>query len=179
MPTLPELSRTFLDSLAREQHLTRATVGSYRRSLARFVTWLRQVTEEAEPTLRELTTERVVKFSRWLKRWKQPNGGVLSAAAQNYHLSALRSFLGYLKTHGETAPSPQAVPLLTVNREQVAVLSAAEVERLLAAPQQTNEPALVQLRDQALLELLLSTGLKTAELANLQRNQLVNSQEVH
>ena len=170
MPTLTELQLTFLDSLARDKQRQSATVASYRRSLERFTAWLQQKTTGGEVAPQEITAERLRGFGRWLKAWKQPNGGTLSAAAQNYHLSALRSFLSYLHTTGLTALSAIHVPLLKPERQAVAVLSSAELARLLEAPTQTNESLLVQLRDRALLELLLATGLKTAEVARLERS---------
>jgi integrase/recombinase XerD len=171
MPTLTELTEAFLTSLP-EPERRRATLQSYHRSLRRFVAWLKETTHLNDPGLAELTAERAHAFTRWLSRYRKPDGQVLSGAAQNYHLSALRSFLTYLRSQGEQVLEPGAVHLKRLTREAVSVLSADEAERLLQAPSMTTEAALVQLRDRALLALLLATGLKTAEAAALTRDQL-------
>ncbi len=177
MPNLTELTEAYLGSL-REPERRQATLKSYRRSLARFVIWLKQATSLSEPNLEQLTTERVRAFTRWLARTNQQNGKALSGAAQNYHLSALRSFLKYLRAQGEQVLEPGMVHLKHLTRETVTVLSAQEVERLVQAPLQSSEPQLVQLRDRALLSLLLTTGLKTAEAAALTRDQLSTAGEL-
>ena len=46
------------------------------------------------------------------------------------------------------------------------------VERLLSAPSQSDQPALSQLRDKAILELFFSTGMRVSELATLKRDQI-------
>ncbi len=172
MPTLAELQLAFLNSLKQDSPRRGGTVAGYGRALGRFVSWLQKAAATREVTPEHLTAERLVSFGRWLKAWQQPSGAVLSAAAQNYHLSALRSFLAYLKGKGETTLSALHLTLVKAPRPEVAVLSSAEMSRLLKAPLLTTEHPLVQLRDRALLELLISTGLKTAEAAGLRRSNL-------
>jgi len=172
MPTLSQLQQNFLDTLHREQKRGGTTITGYGRALQRFVTWLQHTVKTSEVAPADLTAERLASFGRWLRHFKQPSGAVLSAAAQNYHLSAVRSFLGYLKTKGQTTLGAMHLPLTKAGRPEVALLSGEELARLLEAPLQTKEHPLVKLRDRALLELLLTTGLKTSALANLQRAQL-------
>jgi integrase/recombinase XerD len=94
----------------------------------------------------------------------------LAARSQARALAALRGFYGHLVLTGERADDPSAslvAPKLL--RQLPKVLSEAQVEDLLAAPD-TTEP--LGLRDRAMLELLYATGLRVSELVGLTLAQL-------
>jgi site-specific recombinase XerD len=86
---------------------------------------------------------------------------------QNYHLIALRRFLKYLMKRGITAISPERIELAKVGARHLDLISVAELERLLKAPEGDDVKAL---RDRALLSLFFSTGLRLSELCSLNRD---------
>ena len=94
----------------------------------------------------------------------------MSKTTQNYHLIALRSFLKYCaKRDIPIAISSDKIELARTKRKQVTFLSAEEVERLLDVADLSTE---VGLRDQAILELLFSGGLRVSELVNLNQDHV-------
>jgi integrase/recombinase XerC len=80
-------------------------------------------------------------------------------------ISATRAFFRWLAAEGRIASNPAAALRLPRRRRTLPrVLTPAEIERLLAAPEGDEWPAL---RDRALLETLYSTGARVAEAAGL------------
>ncbi|MFP4499964.1 MAG: site-specific tyrosine recombinase XerD [Candidatus Hydrogenedentota bacterium] len=89
----------------------------------------------------------------------------LSTRSATRHLSAIRRFHGFLREECIAAADPAAgIDTPRPGRPLPHVLSAAEIERLLAAP----DPARPEgPRDAAILELFYSCGLRISELARL------------
>ena len=90
----------------------------------------------------------------------------LKKQTQSQYVIALRSFLKYLAKRGHATVPPDRLALLTAPQRQVEILSHAELERLLDAP---DTKTLAGLRDKAMLELFFSTGLRLSELCALDR----------
>ena len=140
------------------------TVENYDRYLTRFATMTDIKTTDA------ITEETIHSFRLLLNR----NGG-LKKSTQNYYLIALRMFLKYLESIGESCLSPSAVVLAKTGMRDLDLITTDELKRLFTAISGTS---LLALRDRALLTTLFSTGLRVSELVSLRRDQDFSSQEV-
>lgn len=162
MNTLVELKRQFLEYLEIERGRSVKTIENYDRYLERFF-------EFAEvKKVSDLTEEQVREFRIHLNR--QPGTKVggrmepMKRRTQNYYLIALRAFLKFLRKRGIEALSPERIELAKVPERSIDLISAAELRRLMNAPDQKT---LEGKRDKAILELLFSTGLRISELCGL------------
>ena len=157
----------FLEYLEVERGRSLRTIRNYDFYLRRFATWAKH------PAPHDITKEVVRRYRLWLNRsldGRSEEGG-LKKSTQNYHLIALRSFLKYLSKRDVTSLPPEHIELAKQTMRTVEFLEADELERMLAAPKQTAE-GMIALRDQAILELLFSTGLRVSELAGLRIDQV-------
>jgi site-specific recombinase XerD len=106
----------------------------------------------------------------FLSREQNEKGATLSKLTQNYYLIALRALLSYFLTKDivSVAPDKVTLPKDATKEKSVKFLTLEQVEKLLDAPKGTDPTSL---RDKAILEILFSTGLRIAELVNLNREQ--------
>ncbi len=168
---LEQHKQSFLEYLEIERGRAVKTVENYDRYLARFF-------EQAQVKRpKDITEAKVREFRMWLNR--QPvrsgagDGGTLKRRTQNYYLIALRAFLKFLRKRGITSLSPERIELAKVPQRDIDLISHAELVRLLAAPRsayaqaETKADQLRFLRDDAILQLLFSTGLRVSELVAL------------
>ncbi|MEK7460084.1 MAG: site-specific tyrosine recombinase/integron integrase [Patescibacteria group bacterium] len=163
---LQTLKRQFFEHLEIEKGRSLKTVENYERYLDRFLGFAKTT----DP--KEITDEVVREFRLWLNR--QPNGlkvggraETLKKKTQNYYLIALRSFLKYLRKRGVESLSPERIDLAKVAERDLDLISPADLDRLLSAP---NGSDIKSLRDKAILELFFSTGLRLSELCSLSRD---------
>jgi len=162
----------FLQSLVQEQRRAPLTADNYQRYLKRFINWLNTRLERAV-SINDITVSAIAGFRQWLGRQRGRDGHELASSTQNYHLIALRSFLKHLHRRQTGNLPPQAVKLMRPTEHQLTTMAGTELERLLAAPGRTQETELIKLRDRALLELMVGSGLKVSELVSLQRDQVL------
>ncbi|PSO43560.1 hypothetical protein BRC20_01220 [Candidatus Saccharibacteria bacterium QS_8_54_8] len=153
----------FLEHLEIEQNRSQRTVANYDHYLQRFASY----TGDIDVT--HIDPERIRKYRVWLNRWTDERGKSLSKTTQNYHLTALRSFLKYLSKRGFAVMAPDKIELASVKRPKVEFLSTEELEHLFAQP---DSATTVGLRDRAIMELLFSSGLRVSELVNLDRDHI-------
>lgn len=170
---LERLVREFLEHAEIERGRSVKTVENYDRYLRRFLGWAKV----ASPA--DITPDRLREYRLWLNR--QSVGGAAEAQArrrgvpvatlkrrtQNYYLIALRAFLKYLAKRGVKSLAPEQIELAKVPGRELDLMTADELERLLAAPKGSSLKAL---RDRAMLEMLFSTGLRVSELCSLDRD---------
>jgi site-specific recombinase XerD len=160
--TLIELKRQFLEYLEIERGRSVKTVENYDRYLERFLTF----SKAKNPA--DLTEEQVREFRLYLNRQAGTKVGgrtePMKRRTQNYYLIALRAFLKYLRKRGVSSLNPERIELAKVPERSLDLISASELERLLAAP---KTDSLEGKRDRAILELLFSTGLRISELCGL------------
>jgi site-specific recombinase XerD len=151
----------FLEYLEVDRGRSIKTIANYDFYLRRFADWARH------PKPSAITRELVHKYRLWLNR-EVPGReeAVIKKSTQNYHLVALRSFLKYLSRHDVKSLPPEQIELSKAPSRLVSFLEQDELERMLAIPKRESE-GLVALRDQAILELLFSTGMRVSELATL------------
>lgn len=162
---LEHLRRQFLEHLEIEKGRSLKTVRNYDRYLTRFIAYSKIKRPQ------QITDDTVRVYRLWLNR--QPasapgkGGGArqtLKKKTQNYYLIALRAFLKYLRKRGIDSMSPERIELAKAPDRDLDLISSAELERIMRAPEGQEVRAL---RDRALLELLFSTGLRVSELCAL------------
>lgn len=161
---MSELILDFVESLEVEGGRSSKTAENYRHYLERFIEFCGDIEVDT------ITTESVRRYRLWLNRYTNENGDDLATITQSYHLIALRGFLYYLSKRGIKALTPEKIELPKVVRKQVTFLHYEEVERMFdAIPTDGTEQ---NLRDQAIIELLFSSGLRVSELVNLDRGHI-------
>lgn len=164
--SLSTLKREFLEYLEISKGRSLKTLENYDRYLSRFLTF-------AEVESPSAITDRLVQeFRLYLNRLPAP-GGTMKKKTQNYHLIALRAFLKYLQRQGVPTLAPERIELAKVPDRSLDLITTLELERLMNAPREAlkkeDSPTKQQklLRDQAIMELLFSTGLRVSELCAL------------
>jgi site-specific recombinase XerD len=165
--TLRDLKTQFLEYLEIERGRSVKTIENYDRYLTRFLAYAKTDAPH------DITESMVREFRIHLNR--QPGTKVggrmdpMKRRTQNYYLIALRAFLKYIRKRGVASLSPEVIELAKVGERSIDLISPAELERLLAAP---DVATLQGKRDRAILELLFSTGLRISELCALSKDDL-------
>lgn len=162
---LLDYKREFLEYLEIEKGRSLHTVSNYDHYLTRFFEYAK-VTDP-----KKITEPMVREFRLWLNRQpgtKQKGNGrnqeTMKRRTQNYYLIALRAFLKFLRKRGVDSLDPERIELAKVGERSLDLISPAELDRLMKAPDITKPQGL---RDRAILELLFSTGLRVSELCSL------------
>src|SRR5437879_124663 len=155
-PALLSDVSAFRHYLQSERGMAVNTVLAYGADLERYALWVIAggLTDYLHPSIRDL--------SHYLSHLRDEGLAPASAAR---HLVALKMFYRFLRL--EERASPTSVELLSSPAlwERIPqVLSPESVEKLLAAPQDTDRFAA---RDRALLETLYATGSRASEVVNL------------
>ncbi len=150
----------FLDRIWMESGLSENTLSSYRQDLAGFSVWLNKQKKSLEQAQR-------ADLLAYLAA--QVAAGTKSSTTARL-LSCLRRYYGYLFQSGIRTENPtQLIESPKMGRVLPNTLSEIEVEKLLAAPDQSTA---LGVRDRAMLETLYATGLRVSELVNLSFNQI-------
>jgi integrase/recombinase XerD len=160
----------FLEYLDIEKGLSISSQQTYQRLLKRLIFWLKKNNlENLKP--HQLTPDHLWKFRVFLSRQISKNSqSPLKKTTQNYYLIALRSLLKFFADRDILSLPPEKVKLAKEKKERtIKFLSLDQVKALLEAPDRST---LIGLRDSAILETLFSTGMRVAELVNLNREQL-------
>jgi site-specific recombinase XerD len=153
-----QMKREFLEYTEIERGRAVKTIENYDHYLTRFFTQM-QI-----KNIGDITEDRLREFRLWLNRQPGTGPDTLKRRTQNYYLIALRAFLKYLRKRGMESLSPEKIELAKVPERHLDLISPAELGRLLASADGTDERGL---RDRAILELLFSTGLRVSELCAL------------
>ncbi len=157
------LAKEFLEHLEIELNRSEKTLANYKLVLDQFIVWA----EITRP--REITAEKIRSYRIYLNRKTTVLGNTLKKNTQAYHAIVIRTFLKYLAKNDIPVLAPEKVEIGKVPDRQVDFLEIDEVVRLLEATHGDTPRAL---RDQAILELLFSSGLRVSELTNLNRDQV-------
>lgn len=160
----------FLDYCEIEKGLSSKTQENYTRFLRKFFNWLKETGHEAlKPS--SLTPELIWEYKVFLSRHIDPKKRTtLKKTTQNYYLIALRSLLEFFVEKDISSLPPSKVKLAKDKADkEIKFLTLEQLSRLLSAP---SSETIIGLRDRALLETLFSTGLRVAELAALNTDQL-------
>lgn len=159
--------RQFLEHLEIERGRSSMTIRNYEFYLQRFIDWAK------DPEPKELTGDLVRQYRLYLNRLEDGRGGTLKKSTQNYHLISLRTFLKYLAKIDVKSLAPEKIELAKQGSRDVSFLESVDLSRLLEAPEQSDAPQIIKLRDRAVLELFFSTGMRVSELASL-KTSMVN-----
>lgn len=164
--------RRFLEDAELAQGLATRTIANYQHYLDRFTAFVQDGIN-----VEDISDEMVRKYRLWLNNPSRlaPHDLPLGKATQNYHLVALRAFLGWASKQGIDTLAPNKVDLPGADETEVSFLDSETVAKLLAAPSSKTRRGL---RDRALLETLFSTGLRVAELVRLDRKSVIGHDEV-
>lgn len=150
----------FLHKLKYERQYSSHTIDNYARDLRRFVEF------EATHKLKhwsDLDSRNIQSFVAARHR----RG--ISAKSIQRELSALRSFFNYLITEGQLKHNPASdVQAPKTGRKLPKTLDVDQVQQFL----NIRDTSFIGLRDKAILEVLYSSGLRLAELVNLDLNDL-------
>ncbi|MFT5680742.1 MAG: integrase/recombinase XerD [Myxococcota bacterium] len=142
-----------------EKGLAELTLDAYHRDIVGLNGYLKErfrMTAPKQVTAGEL--------SGWMG-WMEARGLSLRSIAR--HRVAMRQFFKYMAAEGLIEENPAVlIQGPKVGRPLPHVISEAEVEKLLATPDQGSR---LGLRDAAMLELLYATGLRVSELINVKQ----------
>ncbi|SDX51172.1 tyrosine recombinase XerC [Thiocapsa roseopersicina] len=156
MSTSGDLIESFLGHLAHERRLSEQTLIAYRRDLERLNSWL----SEAESLAIEKLDEQAV---RQYLAWRHRRGA--SGKTLQRELSSLRSLYRWLLREGLAGSNPAVgVRAPKSPRRLPATLDADQLCSLLDHP---SDDDLLTIRDQAMIELFYSSGLRLAELVSV------------
>ena len=153
---MEETVAAFLDHITQQRELSANTRAAYRNDLSQLTRFLRAngVDDwQADPA--------------WVGKYAQDllERGY-SASTRARKVAAVRSFYRYLCAQGIVAEDPtQGLSGARVERAQPTVLSHAQVAALFAAAEERSSPE--ALRDQSILQLLYTTGLRITEALGL------------
>ncbi len=152
------LKREFLEYIEIERGRAVKTIENYDRYLTRYFTQMKikDVSDITEPSIRE--------FRMWLNRQPGTGKDSMKRRTQNYYLIAMRAFLKFLRKRDIECISPERIELAKLPERHLDLITTAELNRLMEAPELKDERGL---RDKAILELLFSTGLRVSELCGL------------
>jgi len=149
---------SFLNHLQIERGLAANSIAAYRRDLAKFNIFL------DGSALHEVTPEVINAFESTLREAK------LSVASINRIDSTLRSFFKHLQQeYGYADPTLEIAPSKSARRLPKA-LTIKQIVSMIDAALREGDP--ITLRDQAMLELLYSSGARVSELIGINLNDL-------
>jgi site-specific recombinase XerD len=146
------------------------TIGSYRDTYIRLLTYFRDIHDIKPERLRvgDLTAERITEFLNWLER--ECNNSI---STRNQRLAAIHSLFRYIQMqapeHMFQCQQVLGIPYKKAGKHQVGYLSENETKALLAMPDTETRKGR---RDQALLTLLYDSGARVQELADLRVGDL-------
>jgi integrase/recombinase XerD len=153
----------YLESLAVRNYTPR-TIEDRRSALANFLVWAHQ---------RDMTTPEAISktilesYQRHLWRWRKANGKPLGISTQRSRLGTLKDFFAYLTKQNRIPANPASELELPRKERRLPqeALSLQQVKAVLNVPD-IGDP--LGLRDRTILETFYSTGVRRAELANLE-----------
>lgn len=157
-----QAATSFLNHLQIERGLASNSIAAYRRDLRKFADFL-----NGNP-LSDVDPEIINKFESSLREAK------LSVASINRIDSTLRSFFKHLQQeYGYSDPTLEIAPKKSARRLPKA-LTITQIVSMIEAAYREGQP--VTLRDQAMLELLYSSGARVSELIGINLNDLSSMQ---
>lgn len=161
----------FLEYLDVEKGLSNKSQEAYERFLRKFAKWM-EINNLEALLPHEITEEHIRKYRVFLsqsfnKATKEP----IKRSTQNYYLIALRNLLNYFADRNILSLPAEKIKLIKQKERSIKFLDLEQIGKLLSVP---NTKTLIGLRDRAILETLFSTGVRIAELVNLNREQFIN-----
>lgn len=169
MKPLPDYIIDFLEYCEVEKGLAYRTIKNYDYYLRSFAKFLaKQNLTKIAPA--KLSADHIWHYRLYLSRYRNPQTKKpLKRVTQSYFLVALRAFLTYLAKKEIKTLSSDQIDLPKGKERQVKFLDPDQIDQLVSI---INVSQKWGLRDRAILETLFSTGLRVAELAALNRDQI-------
>lgn len=156
MTVLENTTADFAHYLTVEQGLAPNSVASYRQEVQTFATYLQA---QHLSDFRQVDRVTIMNYLVALTQQGKARNSVIHA------VSALRKLYRYLMQTHQLTINPMANVAAPKHAEHLpAVLTVAEVDRLLATPDTSDKYGI---RDRAMLEVLYATGLRVSELVHL------------
>jgi site-specific recombinase XerD len=163
--------KNYLEYLLVDRQRSNKTIENYQHYLDTFIQWGKI------KKAKDITENKVHKFRVYLAEEKEvlqttkttEKHSTLSKSTQNYYVIALRGFLKFLARSNIKSLSPDKVELGKAEQRMVDFLNIDEIGALLKV---STGSALQMLRDQAILKLLFSAGLRISELVSLDRDSI-------
>ena len=158
------------------QNYSEETVYNYERDLK----YLLNFFSEENVVFKGLNKQTINQFKAWIvsRDRKQPFTGLtadhtLAPRSINRILSALRTYLRYLIDIDKPVPvPPDAIKMVKTDKKHPQVAELSELVKLIESPVRLEKDELVGIRNRAMLEVLLSSGMRISELVSLNKNQL-------
>jgi len=157
------LAREFCEHLEIELARSSRTLESYARILKAFFDWGTIVRPE------DITQDKVREYRLFLNRKQNRRGEGLKKNTQSYHAIVLRTFLKHLSKADVVTLPAEKIEVGKAEDRHIDFLEYDEVMRLIEASKDSPNRSQKSLRDQAMLELLFSSGLRVSELIGLDR----------
>src|SRR5262249_11275573 len=171
------LERFFTQRLMQQRQASPHTISSYRDTFRQFLKFTEQRLHKAPSGLdfKEVEAPLVMAF---LDHLEKQQGA--STRSRNLRLTALRSFFRFaafeVPAHSAQIQRVLAIPSKRFTRTLVQFLTRAEVDALLAAPDQGTW---FGRRDHAFILLAVQTGLRLSEMTGLKRDDLILGAGAH
>lgn len=156
------------------QNYSNETIYNYERDLKQFEIFM------SESGIKKINKEVINQFKAYLvsKERIQPLSGnvapdKLGAGSVNRCLSCLRMYFKYLVEMDRAVPiPPDVIRLVKTEKKHAQVAELSELLKLVESPTRLEKNEIVGLRNRAMLEVLLATGMRISELMSLNKNQL-------
>lgn len=145
------------------QGFSALSIRQRRSQLNQFTTWCE---ERSLLTIQSIQASHIEQYQRHLFHYRQSKGQALSRQTQHHRLVAVNTLFKWLLREGHIKKNPaQHIDLPKVEKSLPKdILTPAEVANILDAIDLSGATGL---RDRALIELMYSTGLRRAEIVNL------------
>jgi site-specific recombinase XerD len=171
------LERFFAQRLMQQRQASPHTISSYRDTFSRFLKFIEQRLQQAPSRLgfHQIDAPLITAFLDHLEKHQG-----ISIRSRNLRLTALRSFFRFAAfeapTHSAQIQRVLAIPSKRFTRTLVEFLTRAEVDALLAAPDQNTW---FGRRDHAFILLAVQTGLRLSEMTALKREDIIVGAGAH
>ena len=166
----PHVQAFFTQHLCQHKQASPQTIASCRDTFRLFLTFVKDTTgrEPAALQLSDLDAPIVLQFLDYLEHHRGN-----TVRSRNIRLAAIRTFIRFLALRAPEslaiATRVLAIPVKRADKKLMTALTRAEVEALLAAPDQSGW---LGRRDHALLLTLYNSGARVSEVTTLQRTQV-------
>lgn len=171
------LEHFFAQRLMQQRQASPHTISSYRDTFTQFLKFTEQRLQQAPSRLgfQQIDAPLITAFLDHLEKHQG-----ISARSRNLRLTALRSFFRFAAfeapAHSAQIQRVLAIPSKRFTRTLVQFLTRAEVDALLAAPDQTTW---LGRRDHAFILLAVQTGLRLSEMTVLKREDIILGAGAH
>jgi site-specific recombinase XerD len=173
----PLLQGFFTQRLMQQRQASPHTISSYRDTFRQFLKFARQQLQKSPSrlNLEEIDAPLIIAFLDGLEKHHG-----LSVRSRNLRLTAIHSFFRYAAfeapAHSAQIQRVLAIPSKRFTRTMVQFLTRAEVDALLAAPDQRTW---FGRRDHAFILVAVQTGLRLSEMTALTREDLILGSGAH